>query len=394
VHKKRGKNNPRLSQALLLSKTFLKILSIYYYSFTFENFEAKRERKMANQKKNFLEVLHGHKTDHIPFWFMRQAGRYLPEYRDLRSRAGGFLEMAYNPAIASEITLQPIRRFGMDAAIIFSDILVIPHALGQHLEFVTGEGPKLDPLRKTDDLSQLNFKNFESHLAPVYEAIQRTQSGLSQEGHHATALIGFAGAPWTVATYMIEGGGSKDFIHTKTWAYRDPEGFSQLIDLLVESTAHYLIKQIDAGAQTVQLFDSWAGALDPFGFRKWAIEPAKQIVKLVKNSHPHTPIIGFPRGAGQNYLAYAQETGVDALGLDTSIDTRWAARALQSQLPVQGNLDPICVLAGGDALTLAVEKIIGDLGEGSFIFNLGHGIHKDTPVEHVEMLVKLIREQG
>lgn len=344
-------------------------------------------------KKNFLESLKGHRPDHIPFWFMRQAGRYLPEYRELRARAGSFLDMAYNPDFASEVTLQPIRRYGMDAAIIFSDILVIPHALGQHLEFVAGEGPKLDAIKDASGLSRLNFSKFETVLNPVYEALQKTKAGLQSEGHHGTALIGFCGAPWTVACYMVEGGGSKDYIDVKRFAYSDPNGFAELIDLLVEASAAYLMNQIEAGAEAVQIFDSWAGALDSSSFKKWVIQPTRKIVDLVRASYPSVPIIGFPRCAGSNYMNYVRDTGVTAVGLDTSVDTRWAAQTLQPLVPVQGNLDPICLLTGGDAMIMAAEKIIGDLKGGNFVFNLGHGINKDTPPENVEMLVNFIREQ-
>ena len=347
---------------------------------------------MDYQKKNFLEVLKGHKPDHIPFWFMRQAGRYLPEYMELRAKAGGFLDMAYNSDMASEITMQPIRRFGMDAAIIFSDILVIPHSLGQHLEFVQGEGPKLNPLRSASDFSSLNFSKFQSTLTPVYEALSKTRTALQNEGFGGTALIGFCGAPWTVACYMVEGGGSKDFMNVKKLAYQDEAALQGLMEILVESSAQYLIEQINAGAETVQIFDSWAGALDAQSFRKWVIRPTKQIVDLVKSVHPTVPIIGFPRCAGNNYLAYVQDTGVTAVGIDPSVDTKWAARTLQPLVPVQGNLDPISLLAGGDQMIMAVEKIIGDLKDGQFVFNLGHGINKETPIEHVETLIQTIRE--
>ena len=343
-------------------------------------------------KKNFLESLRGHRPDHIPFWFMRQAGRYLPEYRELRAKAGSFLNMAYNPDFAAEVTLQPIRRYGMDAAIIFSDILVIPHALGQHLEFVPGEGPKLDAIKDASGLGRLNYSKFQSTLNPVYEALQKTKAGLQAEGHHGTALIGFCGAPWTVACYMVEGGGSKDYIDVKRFMYSDPNGFAELIDMLVEASAAYLINQIEAGAEAVQIFDSWAGALDPSSFKKWVIEPTRKIVDLVRDSHPNVPIIGFPRCAGSNYMNYVRDTGVTAVGLDTSVDTQWAARTLQPLVPVQGNLDPICLLTGGDALIMAAEKIIGDLKDGNFVFNLGHGINKDTPPEHVEQLVNFIKD--
>ena len=347
---------------------------------------------MSYQKKNFTEVLKGHKPDHIPFWFMRQAGRYLPEYREVRAKTGSFLDLAYNPSMAAEVTLQPIRRYGMDAAIIFSDILVIPHALGQSLDFVQGEGPKLDPIRSSEDLSRLNFSRFETVLSPVYEALGNVKTGLQTEGHGGTSLIGFCGAPWTVACYMVEGGGSKEFINVKKFAYSDPIGFAQMIDMLVEASAAYLINQINAGAEAVQIFDSWAGALDSQSFRKWVINPTKQIVDLVRDVHPDVPIIGFPRCAGHNYLSYVQDTGVSAVSIDTSVDTKWAGRVLQPLVPVQGNLDPICLLTGGDALIMAAEKIIGDLSGGNFVFNLGHGINKDTPPEHVEQLVNFIRE--
>ncbi len=349
---------------------------------------------MTYEKKNLLKVLNKEKPDHIPFWFMRQAGRYLPEYMKLRKQAGGFLDMAYNPSMAAEITIQPIRRFEMDAAIIFSDILVIPHALGQHLEFVQGEGPKLNPVRSAKDISRLNFDNFDKILNPVYEALDKVKTNLKVEGYNKTALIGFCGAPWTVACYMVEGGGSKDFINTKKLAFSDPKTFAKLIDLLVKSSAQYLINQVNAGAQSLQIFDSWAGALDAQSFNKWVIEPTKQIIDIVHKTHPNIPIIGFPRCAGVNYISYANKTGINALGLDQSVDTKWAADNLQIIIPVQGNLDPICLLAGGDALKRSAEKIITDLSDSNFIFNLGHGIHKDTPPENVAQLVKIIRENS
>ena len=347
---------------------------------------------MTNQKKNFLEVLESRKSNNIPFWFMRQAGRYLPEYMDLRAKAGSFLDMAYNPTLAAEVTLQPIRRFGMDAAIIFSDILVIPHALGQHLKFVQGEGPKLNPVRSANDIEKLNYDNFDKVLNPVYEALDKVKTGLQVEGYNNTALIGFCGAPWTVACYMVEGGGSKDFMQVKKLAFSKPEAFGKLIDLLVDSSSKYLINQVNAGAETLQIFDSWAGALDAQSFDKWVIEPTKRIIENVKKVHPDIPIIGFPRMSGNNYISYIQKTGVTAVSLDQSINTGWAADNLQNLVPVQGNLDPICLLTGGDALKIAAEKIISDLSAGNFIFNLGHGIHKDTPPEHVAQLSRLIQD--
>lgn len=343
--------------------------------------------------KIFLKTLAGEKTKRIPFWFMRQAGRYLPEYRELRAQKGGFLAMAMDPVSACEITMQPIRRFGMDAAIIFSDILTIPMALGMNLRFETGEGPKLDALENLQEILRLNFSAFDK-LDPVYEALRQTRVALKNEGFEYTALIGFAGAPWTVATYMIEGGSSRDFIKTKLMAYRDPEGFSALMDLLVEATARYLIDQVNAGAEALQIFDSWAGALDAQGFERWSITPTQKIIQRIRTVHPNIPIIGFPKGAGHNYLSYAQKTGVTAIGLDPQIPTHWAAQNLQTFLPVQGNLDPLCLLAGGEGLKSAAQKILDDLGNQPFIFNLGHGIHKDTPIAHVETLIEMIKNHG
>jgi uroporphyrinogen decarboxylase len=343
-------------------------------------------------EKPFLEVLNKRKTGRVPFWFMRQAGRYLPEYRELRQKSGGFLNMVYNPKIAAEITMQPIRRFGMDAAIIFSDILVIPQALGQKLEFVEGEGPKLDALRSAADFAQLNFSKFDATLSPVYEALRQTKSQLQSGGYSSTALIGFCGAPWTLAAYMVEGGGSKDFANVKALASSDPGGFMQLIEYLIEANILYLNKQIEAGAEAVQIFDSHAGVLDGEDFERWVIRPTKKIIEHVRKAHPNTPIIGFPRKAGENYLRYVQETGVTAVGLDTHANRAWAAKNLQPLVPVQGTLDPEILLNGGTQLTKAVNEILNDFSGGPFIFNLGHGVDKTTPVEHVEQLVGLLRE--
>lgn len=336
--------------------------------------------------KPILRVLAGENLEKPPFWLMRQAGRYLPEYRELRAEKGGFLAMAMDPKAAAEITLQPIRRFGMDAAIIFSDILTVPMALGQHLEFAAGEGPKLGEL----DIDRLEFDD--GALQPVYDALSETASQLRHEGFDQTTLIGFCGAPWTVATYMVEGGGSKDYSKIKAMAYGQPELFGKLIDKLVDATAKYLIRQVEAGAEALQIFDSWAGALDPHGFQYWSIEPTKKIVALVKAVHPNIPIIGFPRGAGVHYAAYAQQTGIDAVALDSLMCTRWASNNLQKSLPVQGCLDPMRLLAGGESLEKATRKIVRDFSGGPHIFNLGHGINKETPIEHVEKLTKILRE--
>ncbi|MEO5368374.1 MAG: uroporphyrinogen decarboxylase [Magnetococcus sp. WYHC-3] len=352
--------------------------------------EGKNKMQAAKAVKTdnaFLNALNGKAHKRPPYWLMRQAGRYLPEYRQLRAQKGGFLEMAFDPLAACEITMQPLRRFGMDAAIIFSDILTVPMALGQHLEFQQGEGPKLGEL----DIAKLKFDN--SKLAPVYEALGNVSTALHVEGFNDTALIGFAGAPWTVATYMVEGGSSRDFFKTKLMAMQNSEEFSALIDILVESTSSYLIEQANAGAEALQIFDSWAGVLDDAGFEKFSIAPIRRIVENVRAIHAHVPIIGFPRGATPgNCVKFAKHSGVTALGLGQDIAPDWAASNLQPLLPVQGNLDPTVLMAGGDILKSATKNIITALSGGPFVFNLGHGVHKDTPVEHVEQLVKIIRD--
>lgn len=337
--------------------------------------------------KSFLRTLAGERQNIPPIWLMRQAGRYLPEYRKVRSEVGGFLELCYDPDRACEVTLQPIRRYDFDAAILFSDILVIPHALQQKVWFVEGEGPKLEPLQDAEDLSILKPEAVLGHLQPVLETVSKLSVALPIE----TALIGFAGAPWTVATYMIEGGSSRDFAKTKLWAYRDPEGFQQLIDTVVEATAEYLVAQVDAGAEALQLFDSWAGALDEAGFRRWSIAPCKAIVEKVRARHPQVPIIGFPRAAGAAYVDFAEQTGVNAISVDQGVPAQWAANALQDKITVQGNLDPMALLAGGEALDRAVDHILDSFGSGPHVFNLGHGIIKETPPEHVDRLVARIR---
>ncbi len=327
-----------------------------------------------------------------PIWLMRQAGRYLPEYRELRAKAGGFLAMAYDPELASEITLQPIRRFGMDGAILFSDILVIPHALGQDLRFETGEGPKLDPVRNAEDLARLTLSSIDDVLNPIYETLRLTRRKLDEEGFGDTALIGFCGAPWTVACYMVEGRGSKNFATPKQWAYADPEGFSRLIDLLVEASAHYLAKQIEAGAQIVQIFESWAGVLDEEGFDRWSIAPTKKLVQKIKTQYPHIPVIGFPRGATLALMdRYVQQTGIDGIGCDYT-HAPADLKGLQKKVCVQGNLDPEILLTGGDALEAPVQTILDELAGGPFIFNLGHGVIKETDPDNVARLVKQVQE--
>lgn len=340
---------------------------------------------------NFLQTANGNKSGKVPFWFMRQAGRYLPEYRDLRQTAGGFLDLVYNPQMAAEVTIQPIRRFGMDAAILFSDILVIPQALGQNLKFETGEGPRLNPLSTLEDFKTLKIENIDEILNPIYETIALTRQKLKQENFEDTALIGFAGSPWTVACYMVEGQGTKEFLKTKNLAHEHPEIFQILIDILVQATSHYLIKQIEAGSQVIQLFDSWAGILDAANFKKWVIEPTIQIVAIVREKHPNTPIIGFPRMSGGALVDYVEKTKVNALGLDYAVNIGWAHDNLQSILPVQGNLDPQILLEGGDRMIRTASEILEVFSDKPFIFNLGHGIIKETPIEHVTQLSELIR---
>jgi uroporphyrinogen decarboxylase len=321
-----------------------------------------------------------------PIWLMRQAGRYLPEYRELRARSRNFLDFCYTPDLAAEATLQPIRRFGFDAAILFSDILVIPDALGRRVEFVEGEGPRLEPI-DSGELMRLNQTNVISHLTPVFETVDRVIQALPEN----VVLIGFAGAPWTVATYMVEGGSSRDYPNIRSWAYRDPEGFTDLIEILTTATAEYLCAQIDHGAEVVQLFDSWAGVLAADEFTKWSVQPVAEIVRRIKAIHPDVPVIGFPRGAGIGYQVFVRETGIDAVGLDSSIPTDWAAENLQKLVAVQGNLDNLALLAGGPAMDRAIDNILDTLGKGPFIFNLGHGVLPPTPIEHVERLVARVR---
>jgi len=337
--------------------------------------------------KPLLRALAGDCLSRPPWWLMRQAGRYLPEYRDIRARAGDFVALCLNPVLAAEVTLQPVRRFGMDAAILFSDILLLPYALGQRLEFA-GDGPVLDRIESGGGLARLRPSSAIAGLEPVFETIRRVREGLGPE----TALIGFAGAPWTVATYMVEGGTSRDFRRVKTWAYRDPAGFAALVEIIVAGTVQLLSAQIDAGAEVVQLFDSWAGVLPEREFRHWVIEPTRRIVTALKAAYPACPVIGFPRGAGPMYEAYAPATGVDAVGLDTVVPAGFVRERLQSRLPVQGNLDPVLLLIGGDALTEAVAAIRRSFGDRPHVFNLGHGVLPETPPENVALLARLLAE--
>ena len=332
-----------------------------------------------------LAVLRGERRDPPPVWLMRQAGRYLPEYRALRAEKGGFLELCYDPESAAEVTLQPIRRFGFDGAILFSDILVVPHAMGQDLSFGPGEGPRLSPAL-VDGLFE-RLQAVPERLQPIYATARRVAAALPPE----TGFLGFAGSPWTVATYMVAGEGSKDQGAARTLAYRDPDTFAELIMTVAAITVNYLAGQIEAGVQAVQLFESWAGSLSPEQFSTWVVEPNAWIVRELRKRHPDVPIIGFPKGAGGKLSLYALGTGVDALGLDETVSAYWAHENLPPDLPVQGNLDPLALLAGGEALERAVRDIRRDLADRPHIFNLGHGITPDVPVAHVERLLELVR---
>ncbi|MEN3975346.1 uroporphyrinogen decarboxylase [Emcibacter sp. SYSU 3D8] len=337
--------------------------------------------------KRLIDALAHRPVDRPPFWFMRQAGRYLPEYRKIRAQVGDFLELCYSPEAAAEVTLQPIRRYGMDAAILFADILLIPDALGQKLEYREGEGPVLEPIRTGAGVAALDPATIHERLSPVYETVSRVAGALPD----GTALIGFAGSPWTVACYMVEGHGSKEFQETRLWALRDPQVFGALIDVLVEATTAYLGHQIEAGAHAVQLFDSWSGVLSEDQFARWCVAPTQAIVSQLKQRYPDVPVIGFPRGAGSKTADYVAATGIDGVGIDTSMPVGWAARTLQSTVAIQGNLDPLAVVTGGKAMEDQARHILGTLSNGPFIFNLGHGIVPQTPPEHVAALSELIR---
>jgi uroporphyrinogen decarboxylase len=340
---------------------------------------------MTGAKKPLLAVLRGEKAEKTPIWLMRQAGRYLPEYRALRETKGGFLALALDPEAAAEVTLQPIRRFGFDGAILFSDILMIPHALGQGLRFEAGEGPRLSPPLAESALASLTPDS--ARLEPIYRTVEKVAACLPKD----TTFLGFAGSPWTVATYMIAGQGSREQAEARRFAYRDPQAFQEIVDRIAAATVDYLSGQIRAGVEAVQLFDSWAGSLSPAQFERWVIAPTAAIAAGLKARHPDTPIIGFPKGAGGKLPAYARETGVDAIGLDETVDPAWAAAALPEGMPIQGNLDPLALLAGGAALESAVGRILSSLAGRPHIFNLGHGILPDTPISHVEQLLQLVR---
>ena len=336
--------------------------------------------------KPLLSVLRGERRDPPPVWMMRQAGRYLPEYRELRAEKGGFLDLVYDSQAAAEITLQPLKRFpALDAAILFSDILIVPFAIGQNLTFVAGEGPRLTPPLITAKLEELTA--YPARLEPIYRTVAAVRAQLDP----AKTLIGFAGSPWTVATYMVAGEGSREQAEARRLAYVQPEVFAEIIALIEQVTLDYLSGQIEAGAEAVQLFDSWAGSLSPAQFERWVIAPTARLVTALRARHPEVPIIGFPKGAGGKLAAYARETGVTALGVDETVDPFWAAESLPERLPLQGNLDPLALIAGGEALNSAVDRILDAFAGRPHIFNLGHGILQDTPIAHVEALLARVK---
>jgi uroporphyrinogen decarboxylase len=337
--------------------------------------------------KPFLEVLSGRRQAVPPLWMMRQAGRYLPEYRELRARAGSFLDLCYTPELAAEVTLQPIRRFAFDAAIIFSDILVLPHALGRSVRFEAGEGPRLDPLDSPDKVATLASQADFARLEPVFEALRRVRRELAPD----VALIGFCGAPWTVATYMVAGQGTPDQAPARLMAYRHPDAFARLIDVLVENSIAYLLGQLAAGADVLQIFDTWAGVLPPREFQRWSAEPTRRIIAGIRAKVPEARIIGFPRGAGAQLPGYVAHTGVDAVSIDWTAEPALIRERVQTRVAVQGNLDPLALIAGGAALDAAVDDVLENFGAGRLIFNLGHGIQPETPIAHVERMVVRVR---
>lgn len=342
---------------------------------------------MTAPDRSLLAVLKGETRRPAPAWFMRQAGRYLPEYRAVREQAGGFLAMCLNAPLAAEVTLQPIRRYGFDGAILFSDILIVPWMLEQKVWFAAGEGPQLTPIRDLAGLSALNRVGALERAAAVYEAASLVRRSLPS----TTTLLGFAGAPWTVASYMVEGAGSKDYQAAKSWLYRDPAGFQALIDLLVDATFDHLVAQIDAGCDAVQIFDSWAGALSEPEFRRWCVAPVKALVERLRAARPGVPVICFPRGAGLMLEAYCEAVQPDCVGLDSATPAAFAAARLQSRWTVQGNLDPIALLAGGAAMEAEILRLKRIFGGGRWVFNLGHGVVPATPPEHVAQALEILR---
>ena len=341
--------------------------------------------EQSDSPKLLLQTLCGQKMDQTPVWLMRQAGRYLPEYRALRAQKGGFLELCYDSEAAAEVTIQPIKRFDFDGAILFSDILIVPHAMGQKLWFEAGEGPRLAP--RLVDAALSSLERAPEHFEAIYATVRSVAAQLEDK----TTFMGFAGSPWTVATYMTHGQGSKDQGITRRYAYQDPAAFGALITAIIDNTVEYLLGQIAAGVDAIQLFDSWAGSLSPAQFEKWVIAPNAEIIARIKAVHPDLPIIGFPKGAGAKLPAYARETGADAIGLDETVDPLWAHKNLPKDIPLQGNLDPLALIAGGEALEKATAHILDVFADRPHIFNLGHGILPDTPIEHVEKLLTLVR---
>ncbi len=338
-------------------------------------------------RSKLIRVLAGEALDPPPVWIMRQAGRYLPEYREARERAGSFLELCFTPELAAEVTLQPVQRFDFDAAILFSDILVIPHALGQSVRFVENQGPILAPL--PEDLSALDQAAVVEKLAPVFEAVRLSRKALAPD----KALIGFCGAPWTVATYMIAGHGTTDHLAARRLALEQPEKFQALIDILIEASVAYLLGQIDAGADVVKIFDSWAGVLDGEGFSRWAIAPVGAIVDRLKRERPGVPVIGFPRGAGARIGDFVRRTGVDGVAVDWTLPMADARRLVPEPTALQGNLDPLRLVVGGAALDAGVDQILAEMEGRPHVFNLGHGVTPDTPVGNVARLVERVRRR-
>ena len=339
------------------------------------------------ENKLFIQALDGKTSTRPPLWMMRQAGRYLPEYREIRASVPTFLDFCYSPKLATEATLQPIRRFGFDAAILFSDILVVPDALGQKVSFEQGEGPRLPPIENAAGLAALHERIDLNRLEPVFETIDRLKNSLPDE----TSLIGFCGAPWTVASYMIAGRGTPDQKPARLFAYKNPELFQRLIDILVNASIDYLERQFQAGVESVQIFDSWAGVLPVTEFERWCLKPILKITEGLKSRVPHARIIAFPRGVGSHLEAFTSHSAINALGLDTSADPTWVAKTIQTKKTVQGNLDPLALIAGGRALDESIERIMQAFSGKPYIFHLGHGITPETPIAHVEQLVARVR---
>ena len=339
-------------------------------------------------EKLLIDSLEGKVTKRPPFWFMRQAGRYLPEYRELRAKTGGFIDLCLSKSASTEVTLQPMKRFDPDAAILFSDILIVPYGLGMGVRFEEGRGPILDAVHDREGVEKLSLHKDWSRIESTYETVDSVKSQLPQD----KTLIGFSGSPWTVATYMVEGRSSKDYAIVKGWAYREPEEFGRLIKLLVEATIKHLSLQIDAGVDVIKIFDTWAGVLSPDEFRKWVIEPSSEICSEIKRRYPNVRIIGFPKGVGIGYVDYVKAVDVDGVAIDTSVAPIWAANALQGQVTVQGNLDPIVLIEGGEKMIEQSRNIRKNLENGPFIFNLGHGVLPSTPVKNLVQLAEFLKK--